>query len=1326
MHRSGTSALARVLNLMGLYFGGEGASTGRNQENVKGFWERRDVRTLNDQILLAADADWDCVSQFDPERIAEDARARYASLAADITLDLDAHRPWFLKEPRLCVLLPIWRDALEMPVCVHVCRNPVAVARSLQARNGIPVAVGLALWELYNVRAIAASAGLPRVFAAYEDLMLRPVKAAARLRAELARHGGYPLRELAGRELTVALDRSLRHQRASKAALSAATSEQRRLYAVMTKATVDPAIVDTVPALSAGSLGVLQAYEASVDIAARRLAVESREQERTALHRTVQLAMKNLDLTHAKGRIADWQERAATAERRLGETRRTLERARRSEGELRVRLASTEQKVVMREREADAATRETWALRRSHAERLEVEREAVRAATAQRHRAARAADARRRAILSLTPSWDAALARTKAAHAELRGIAEELETGIGALLSSKRWRIGSAIVVLGRALLLRRRQQGPADAWRISISLQDAQQRFSAEISDALAGLAADAMRFVPNQADAVCAHLGSSDRRDAELFDTFLARRLGLATRRTEVLALRRYVGSLVAIGESLIASKRWRLGDRLLGLPHRLALRKAPQTGADSMAAAIAAARCGSDDLTDIAALFRPPSEPLPAGTVPAKTTDRTPPAEDQAETKQGPIFPTSDYSAAAVDVVVCVHNALDHVERCLASVVAKSTVPYRLIVVNDGSSAQTTARLRALADETEQMELVETADGPLGYTRAANCGLRASTADFVVLLNSDTVVPRLWLEGLLDAMASGDDVGAVGPLSNAASWQSVPERVSAEGDWMVNALPLGYGVDEYAELIHTLAPRNFPRVPLINGFCMMLRRSVLNRVGLLDEESFPKGYGEENDYCLRLRQAGFSIAIADHCYVYHAKSQSFGDERPELAQQGGRALEKKHGAKAIAEATATMKANVSLRVIRKALLAYQSLASALDADGFANAHCQHWAARSHGVLFVLPVKGGSGGANSVVQEVVGMRALGVDARIAAHRRYADSLRRFYPATVAAGTFVFYDSDDGLLRCALPFDVIVATLWSTPALIAPMASRHPEKAYVYYVQDYEPWFFPEDSESRTVALDSYTVIPGMTLMAKTDWICRTVASRHGSRVYRVAPSLDHDVYYPDPDDALKEAVTVVAMIRPSTPRRAPIRTLRTMRALAGSTTVRTRFVVFGCEQAELDGFLKVNAPDLRDFEFENRGVLAREGVADLLREADVFVDLSDYQAFGRTGLEAMACGCAVILPACGGVDEYATDGVNAVLVDPTDAERVVEWLTALIGDAGRRRAMRARAIETAARYSVARASLSELSVFRLAWRMRVEETEAASSDLAEANAAG
>src|SRR5215207_8974317 len=98
MHRSGTSSVTRVLNMAGAYFGPEGISTDANEENPKGFWERRDVRNLCDALLQSADADWWKVSGFDLDRIPAEARDQHIAEFRRLILQLDAHRPWVLKE----------------------------------------------------------------------------------------------------------------------------------------------------------------------------------------------------------------------------------------------------------------------------------------------------------------------------------------------------------------------------------------------------------------------------------------------------------------------------------------------------------------------------------------------------------------------------------------------------------------------------------------------------------------------------------------------------------------------------------------------------------------------------------------------------------------------------------------------------------------------------------------------------------------------------------------------------------------------------------------------------------------------------------------------------------------------------------------------------------------------------------------------------------------------------------------------------------------------------------------------------------------------------
>lgn len=194
MHRSGTSVLARLLNLMGAYFGPEGASTGANPENPKGFWERRDVRMLNDHVLQSVGCDWNRVLGFDPGNLPDDLVTEFSRRASRLVLDMDAHRPWLLKEPRLCLLFGLWRKVLEVPACIHIHRHPVEVAASLHARNGVPIRAGLALWERYVRSALTASSGLPTVTICHRQLMQQPCAAIRQLSLGLEAVGETGLR----------------------------------------------------------------------------------------------------------------------------------------------------------------------------------------------------------------------------------------------------------------------------------------------------------------------------------------------------------------------------------------------------------------------------------------------------------------------------------------------------------------------------------------------------------------------------------------------------------------------------------------------------------------------------------------------------------------------------------------------------------------------------------------------------------------------------------------------------------------------------------------------------------------------------------------------------------------------------------------------------------------------------------------------------------------------------------------------------------------------------------------------------------------------------
>jgi GT2 family glycosyltransferase/polysaccharide pyruvyl transferase WcaK-like protein len=273
--------------------------------------------------------------------------------------------------------------------------------------------------------------------------------------------------------------------------------------------------------------------------------------------------------------------------------------------------------------------------------------------------------------------------------------------------------------------------------------------------------------------------------------------------------------------------------------------------------------------------------------------------------------------------LDVIICVHNALGDVQRCLNSLLNYTTIPYKLHLINDGSDAATSMYLSEFASKYGSVLL--TNDSQVGYTKAANTGLRNSCGEFVLLLNSDTIVSSRWLEKLLECACIDDKIGIVGPLSNAAAYQSVPFTKNEKHQWVTNTLPAGLSPALADAIVERLSRREFPRVPFLNGFCLLLKREVISKIGYFDEEAFPLGYGEEIDFCLRAGKAGLELAVADHAYVFHVKSASYGHGRRRTLSLLARAqLDAKHGAATLSAARTSLNGNECLASIRRHIAA------------------------------------------------------------------------------------------------------------------------------------------------------------------------------------------------------------------------------------------------------------------------------------------------------------------------------------------------------------------------------------------------------------------
>jgi len=605
-------------------------------------------------------------------------------------------------------------------------------------------------------------------------------------------------------------------------------------------------------------------------------------------------------------------------------------------------------------------------------------------------------------------------------------------------------------------------------------------------------------------------------------------------------------------------------------------------------------------------------------------------------------------------SVDIIVCVHNALEDTKRCLQSIVKCSTPPYQLIVVNDGSDDSTTNYLSNFVQG--QGGLLLTNPKALGYTYAANIGLRHSESDLSILINSDAIVTPQWLDRLCECAFSATDIGIVGPLSNTASWQSVPAIFNAQGDWAENSIPEGHTIDSYALLIANGSTRAYPIVGFINGFCLLIKRTLIQDIGYFDETTFGAGYGEENDYCLRAALRGWRLAIADDVFVYHAQSKSYSDERRlVLSKSADSKLHEKHSSSVIMDRLALTKNNKLLHSVR-----IRTSIAETRADTIKQAQRKHAGRR---LLFLLPVGHAGGGGNVVLSEAEALRKFGIDVHIANLCINKALFEQNHPNLGIP--VVYLDAPSDLLDFRHSYDAVVATLYSTVEWLAFFGEdRNPVLGY--YVQDYEPCFFPEGSSEYLLALDSYTRIPNLVRFTKTNWTREAVLAQTGAEVSVVGPSLSVDDCYPAQSSSVSnQQIAVTAMVRPQTPRRSPELTLRVLRWIKGRFQDNVNIHIFGVEDDDPD-FRSLE----RDFSFHNQGILSSHEVAALLRHSDLFLDLSTYQAMGLTALEAMASGCAVVGPLQGGFAEIASDNVDCLLVDTANREACCEAAARLIED--------------------------------------------------------
>ncbi|MDZ5606280.1 glycosyltransferase [Bacillus pseudomycoides] len=226
--------------------------------------------------------------------------------------------------------------------------------------------------------------------------------------------------------------------------------------------------------------------------------------------------------------------------------------------------------------------------------------------------------------------------------------------------------------------------------------------------------------------------------------------------------------------------------------------------------------------------------------------------------------------------VDVIIPIYNGYEFTKRCIESIYNNVDIRFNLFLINDASTDERIYRfLESLKSKKSPQSLKKLViihnDKNLGYVQSINKGLLLTT-NHPILLNSDTEIPPHCFRRLINPILVNDKISSVTPFSNSATICSYPNFVQDNG------LPYNMTANEVDSYFSKYVINKGIVIPTGVGFCMALNRNVIHDIGIFDDEVFGKGYGEENDWCMRAQHKGYQNILIPNVFVYHKHGVSF----------------------------------------------------------------------------------------------------------------------------------------------------------------------------------------------------------------------------------------------------------------------------------------------------------------------------------------------------------------------------------------------------------------------------------------------------------------
>ena len=584
---------------------------------------------------------------------------------------------------------------------------------------------------------------------------------------------------------------------------------------------------------------------------------------------------------------------------------------------------------------------------------------------------------------------------------------------------------------------------------------------------------------------------------------------------------------------------------------------------------------------------------------------------------------------------DIIIPIYNSPEWVKMCVYALYKNTPDEYigKVILMNDNSDELTCNCIRNLEKKYPKIEVYKN-ENNLGFIKNVNRGMDKTTAEYILLLNTDCLVSKNTIPKLIDHMEKNKKIGLICPISS-------------------NAANLSYDIPEHYSYmqVNDLFYENFKGMNFdactVVGNCLMISRECMQKTGYLDE-IYGMGYGDETDYQFKAHEQGFEAKVAIDTYVYHKSEVSFGTS-PEKQKR----LD--HNRAIFFERWGEQYNKKMQEYVKNDPIEYIKNNLKIDKKPEPN------------ILFFLPdIHQKAGGVHVIVDIVNYLNINGYFANILTER-----IHEYKEIMIFSPSFM-KDIKEVNPKC------IAGTIYPTIFFCETIA-KHYNIPCVNFMQGYEPCF--DNGEIYSWA--ELACKNSQNILAISEFLQKKCKENFGKEAKVIPNSINTDLLY-NSDKQIKDKKQVTFVFRDNFAKGdfilSEILKLLTLKNYNFEINViYMREIMFPINNNEN---LKINF---------YKGPLNRKEVSNILFKTDIFVDASLMEGFGLMALEAMAAGAVPVMSQSFGVDEYAEDSKNCFIIkEVNNAEKYVEKIEELLKDKEKLKEMSKNAQDKALEFDI------------------------------------